>query len=202
MYIRFNKRKIDTICNSKSTLLHSPHIDTMHKKRYNNINNVLQEVIKMNFKKLISAALSCCLMLSAFSSANISAAGSRVSVHDPSIVKADGKYYVFGSHIEAASSSDLINWRSFANGYAKTNNVEFGNLSQNLKKAFDWAGEDLEDCAGGFAVWAPDVVWDGDFVNSDGSKGAYLMYFCTSSTYMRSVIAYAASKSIGLTYFV
>ena len=150
----------------------------------------------MNIKKLISAALSCCLMLSSFSGASISAAGSRVSVHDPSIVKADGKYYVFGSHIEAARSSDLINWKSFANGYAKTNNVEFGNLSQNLKKAFDWAGEDLEDCAGGFAVWAPDVVWDGDYINSDGSKGAYLMYFCTSSTYMRSVIAYAASRNI------
>ena len=196
MYIRFNKCQIDTICNRKSTLLHSPLIDTIYKKRYNNINKVLQEVIKMNIKKLISAALSCCLMLSAFSGTNISAAGSRVSVHDPSIVKADGKYYVFGSHIEAASSSDLVNWKSFANGYAKTNNVEFGNLSQNLKKAFDWAGEDLEDCEGGFAVWAPDVVWDGDYVNSDGSKGAYLMYFCTSSTYMRSVIAYAASKNI------
>lgn len=150
----------------------------------------------MKIKKLISAVLSCCLMLSSFSTANTFSAGSRVSVHDPSIVKADGKYYVFGSHIEAARSSDLINWKSFANGYAKNNNIEFGNLSQNLKKAFDWAGEDLEDCAGGFAVWAPDVVWDGDYINSDGSKGAYLMYFCTSSTYMRSVIAYAASKNI------
>ena len=150
----------------------------------------------MNIKKLISAALSCCLMLSSFVVTNTSAAGSRVSVHDPSIIKADNTYYVFGSHIEAAKSADLINWKSFANGYAKNNNVVFGNLSQNLKKAFDWAGEDLEDCEGGFAVWAPDVVWDDEFINSDGSKGAYLMYFCTSSTYMRSVIAYAASKNV------
>ncbi|MBR5166065.1 MAG: RICIN domain-containing protein [Ruminococcus sp.] len=124
------------------------------------------------------------------------AAGTRVSVHDPSIVKDGSTYYVFGSHIEAAKSADLQNWRSFANGYARTNNVEFGNLSQNLKKAFDWAGEDLEDCKGGFAVWAPDVFWDAEYVNSDGSKGAYLMYFCTSSTYMRSVIAFAVSKNI------
>ena len=45
---------------------------------------------------------------------------SRVSVHDPSIVKdpATGTYYVFGSHIEAAKSNDLQSWKTFANGYA------------------------------------------------------------------------------------
>lgn len=150
----------------------------------------------MKLKKIISAALSLCLMLPALSGTGAFASGDRVSIHDPSIVKANGTYYVFGSHIEAAKSSDLINWRRFSNGYATTNNVEFGNLSQNLQKAFAWAGEDLEDCAGGFAVWAPDVVWNENFINSDGSRGAYLMYFCTSSTYMRSVIAFASSKNI------
>lgn len=150
----------------------------------------------MKLKKLLASALSGLMIMSAQTAAPSIAANSRVSVHDPSIIKDSGTYYVFGSHIEAAKSTDLMNWRRFSNGYATTNNVEFGNLSQNLKKAFAWAGEDLEDCEGGFAVWAPDVVWDGDYVNSDGSKGAYLMYFCTSSTYMRSVIAYAASKTI------
>ncbi|WP_295075029.1 RICIN domain-containing protein [Ruminococcus sp.] len=150
----------------------------------------------MKIKKLISAVLSCCLMLSLLGKTDVYASGNRVSVHDPSIIKANDTYYVFGSHTEAARSSDLINWKRFSNGYATTNNTEFGNLSQNLKKAFAWAGEDLEDCEGGFAVWAPDVVWDDEFINSDGSKGAYLMYFCTSSTYMRSVISYASSKYI------
>ncbi|WP_037297696.1 RICIN domain-containing protein [Ruminococcus flavefaciens] len=150
----------------------------------------------MKLKKLFAAALSGLVMLSSQAMLPSSAANNRVSVHDPSIIKDNGTYYVFGSHIEAARSTDLMNWRRFSNGYATSNNVEFGNLSQNLKKAFAWAGEDLEDCEGGFAVWAPDVVWDADYVNSDGSKGAYLMYFCTSSTYMRSVIAYAASKNI------
>jgi len=128
------------------------------------------------------------------------AAGRRVSVHDPSIIKDKGTYYVFGSHIDAAQSNDLINWDRFSNGYARTNNVEFGNLSQNLKKAFAWAGEDLEDCANGFAVWAPDVIWNPDFKCPDGSTGAYVMYFCTSSTYKRSVICYAWSKNIKGTY--
>ncbi|WP_303819345.1 RICIN domain-containing protein [Ruminococcus flavefaciens] len=150
----------------------------------------------MKLKKLLAAALSGLMIMSAQAVIPSSAANARVSVHDPSIIKDNGTYYVFGSHIEAAKSADLMNWRRFSNGYATNNNVEFGNLSQNLKKAFAWAGEDLEDCESGFAVWAPDVVWDADYINSDGSKGAYLMYFCTSSTYMRSVIASAASKNI------
>lgn len=120
----------------------------------------------------------------------------RVSVHDPSVVKDGNTYYIFGSHIEAAKTNDLQNWSRFSNGYATTNNVEFGNLSQNLKKAFAWSGENLEDCVGGFAVWAPDVIWNPDFQNADGTKGAYVMYFCTSSTYIRSVICFATSKNI------
>ncbi len=158
----------------------------------------------MKFKKTASFIISGCLMITSglagvlpAGSASAASNKSRVSVHDPSIIKAnDGTYYVFGSHIDAAKSTDLQNWNRFTNGYATTNNVEFGDLSQNLAKAFAWAGEDLEDCEGGYAVWAPDVVWDEDYVNTDGTKGAYLMYFCTSSTYMRSVIAYAVSKTI------
>ena len=123
---------------------------------------------------------------------------SRVSVHDPSIIKdpKTGQYYVFGSHVEAAKSKDLLNWNRFTNGYTTPMNVEFGDMSANLKKAFDWSGEDMEDCKGGFAVWAPDVIWNPDYVNKDGSKGAYVMYFCTSSTYIRSVICYAVSQNI------
>ena len=120
----------------------------------------------------------------------------RVSVHDPSIVKEGGTYYVFGSHIEAAKTTDLQNWTRFTNGYETPNNVIFDDLSQNLQKAFAWCGEDLEDCTGGFSVWAPDVFWDAEYQNPDGTNGAYLMYFCTSSTYIRSVICYATSKAI------
>ena len=146
---------------------------------------------------VLAAALVMTGLQTGYQAENASAAaGRRVSVHDPSVIKDGGTYYVFGSHIDAAKSTNLRDWTRFTNGYAKTNNVEFGNLSQNLAKAFAWAGEDLEDCEGGFSVWAPDVVWNPDYVNADGTKGAYLMYFCTSSTYMRSVIAYAAAQSI------
>ena len=151
--------------------------------------------------RLLAAALALALAVTGLSvrlpaKPASAAAGTRVSVHDPSVVKAGSTYYVFGSHIEAAKSSNLRDWTRFSNGYATTNNVIFGNLSQNLAKAFAWAGEDLGDCEGGFAVWAPDVFWDADYVNRDGSKGAFLMYFCTSSDYRTSVIAYAASQNI------
>ena len=159
----------------------------------------------MKLRKLAAAAVSAVMSVSmlgmqlpAADAADYVQKKSRVSVHDPSVIKdpATGMYYVFGSHIDAAKSADLQSWQTFTNGYARTNNKLFGDLSGNLKPAFAWAGEDLEDCAGGFAVWAPDVFWDADYVNTDGSKGAYLMYFCTSSTYMRSVIAFAVSKNI------
>jgi len=53
----------------------------------------------------------------------------RVSVHDPSIVKDNGKYYVFGSHIATAKSSDLINWTLMSGDYQNpSNNPVYGNL--------------------------------------------------------------------------
>lgn len=45
-------------------------------------------------------------------------------------------------------------------------------------------------------MWAPDVFWNKDYVNTDGTKGAYMIYFCTSSTAIRSVISYAVSQNI------
>lgn len=119
-----------------------------------------------------------------------------VSVHDPSIIKEGDTYYVFGSHIEAAKSTDLKNWTHFTNGYTSPNNVLYGDLSENLAGSFAWAGENDSDSKGGFAVWAPDVFWNKDYTNDDGSKGAYLMYYSASSTYIRSAIGFAVSKNI------
>lgn len=123
----------------------------------------------------------------------------RVSVHDPSIIKTeDGTYYVFGSHIAAAKSSDLMKWTSLVEREYQTpeNNPIYGNLSKNLAESFKWAGEDDADSKGGYAVWAPDIFWNDDFVWDDGTKGAYMMYYSVSSTYIRSAIGIAVSKDI------
>lgn len=134
-------------------------------------------------------------------SAAISGNLSRVSVHDPSIaVGNDGTYYAFGTHITTAKSSDLANWRIITNGYQTPNNTHFGNLPQNLAESFKWAGDHDSDCKDGFAVWAPHVIWNENYVNKDGTKGAYMMFYSVSSTYCRSAIGFAVSQEIDKNY--
>ncbi len=123
----------------------------------------------------------------------------RVSVHDPSIVKAkNGEYYIFGSHLAGAKSKDLVDWRSLGGDYDNvTNNWIFGNVKENLAESFRWAGYDDGDCSGGkYAVWAPDVIWNPYFKNGDGTIGAYMIYYSASSTWRRSCIGYAVSQDI------
>jgi arabinan endo-1,5-alpha-L-arabinosidase len=120
----------------------------------------------------------------------------RVTIHDPSIIKVEDMYYIFGSHIDAAKSTDLINWTRFTNSYTTPNNVIYGNLSENLKESFAWAGQNDSDSKGGFSVWAPDVIWNKDYVNEDGTTGAYMIYYSASSTYIRSAIGFAVSQNI------
>lgn len=120
----------------------------------------------------------------------------NVSVHDPSIVKDGDTYYVFGTHIEAAKSNDLMSWTAFTNGYTTPGNAIYGDLSKNLAASFAWAGENDSDSKGGFAVWAPDVFYNPDYINEDGTQGAYMIYYSTSSTYIRSAIGYAVSQNI------
>ncbi len=45
-----------------------------------------------------------------------------LAVHDPSVIRdSDGTFYVFGSHLAAARSTDLMNWQYIANGVDATN---------------------------------------------------------------------------------
>lgn len=120
----------------------------------------------------------------------------NVSVHDPSIIKADGVYYIFGTHIEAARSEDLMSWTRFTNGYRTPGNALYGDLSANLAESFAWAGEDDADSKGGYAVWAPEIFWNEHYVHEDGTKGAYMLYYSVSSTYIRSAIGFAVSREI------
>lgn len=120
----------------------------------------------------------------------------EVSIHDPSIIKEGDTYYVFGTHIEAAKSTDLMNWTTFTNGYTTPNNKLYSDLSENLAESFEWAGENDADSKGGFSVWAPEIIWNDSYINDDGTTGAYMMYYSVSSTYMRSAIGYAVSQDI------
>lgn len=150
-------------------------------------------------KKLVPFVL-CVIALFTVLEVSAMAQINEVSIHDPSIIENNGQYYVFGSHITTAKSTDLINWEYVARGYKTHGNVHFGELSENLKGSFKWAGENDSDCKGGFAVWAPDVYYNPKYLWRDGSRGAYMMYYSASSTYKRSCIGLAVAKEIDGVY--
>lgn len=117
-------------------------------------------------------------------------AAAGVSVHDPSIVLGeDGTYYIFGTHMEAARSDDLRNWVSFASG-VDADNPLFSNLFDGVESgdpaAFTYVGRNDEDW---YSVWAPDVIYN-------EAMGKYVMYFCTTSSYIKSDICMATADRI------
>lgn len=108
----------------------------------------------------------------------------KVSVHDPSILAADGGYYIYGSHMTEAFSTDLRVWSYIGNGYTSTNAM-FDDLFADDLKIFDYAGDNGN---GGYSVWAPHVIYN-------KAMQKYVMYFCTSSTYIKSDLCWATSDS-------
>lgn len=121
-----------------------------------------------------------------------------VSVHDPSLFKAeDGTYYVTGSHIASAKSADLINWSTISAGVYDSNRTlvqEGSTLRETLNKAFAWcdAAQTLwktEESNWQTNVWASTVIYN-------KAMGKYCYYACASvwGTPM-SVIWFAVSDS-------
>lgn len=96
----------------------------------------------------------------------------EITVHDPSVIRDfDGTYYVFGSQIATAKSTDLINWEYVAKEYEMPH-PHFGNFPETLAESFNWAGENDADALGTYHVWAPCVYYNKDYVWSDRTKGA------------------------------
>ena len=77
----------------------------------------------------------------------------RVSVHDPSIVKDGDTYYIFGSHMAWAKSTDLVNWTTFTNNINRDFRTIFAEPA-----AWSASGNDDYDVAGN--LWAPDVIYN------------------------------------------
>lgn len=115
----------------------------------------------------------------------------RVSVHDPSIIKADGKYYIFGSHMVGGSTEDLRTWTRLGNGYSEKNTI-YGNLFEDGLHVFDYAGSGdsiIPTDDGGVHVWAPDAIYN-------PTTGLYYLYYCTTSTWNASNLCYATSENV------
>lgn len=109
---------------------------------------------------------------------------SNTPIHDPAVfVDKEGSYYIFGTHMSAAVSDDLRYWDSFAEG-VNAENPLFLNLFEGDKKAFSFCGKFGDN---GYAVWAPDVSY-----NPVMEK--YVMYFCTSGSYVKSSLCMAVAE--------
>ena len=72
-------------------------------------------------------------------------------VHDPSIVRAgDGTFYVIGSHLAMAKSTDLVTWDSVADGVTDANPL-FNTYSTEIAEGIAWTG-------GHVGSWASDII--------------------------------------------
>lgn len=104
----------------------------------------------------------------------------EASVHDPSVIKTGDTYYVFGSHLAAAKSKDLMNWDMVASGVTNGNPL-IPNVTEELKETLAWAQSDT--------LWAADVIQlaDGKF---------YMYYNACKGDSPRSAMGVAVAHQI------
>ncbi|WP_202796022.1 family 43 glycosylhydrolase [Opitutus terrae] len=81
----------------------------------------------------------------------------NVTVHDPSVIKAGARWYVYGSHGASAWTEDLMHWTQVATSVTSGNPAHFNTFASELSELIDWTHADT--------LWAPDVVQlpDGKF---------------------------------------
>ena len=87
----------------------------------------------------------------------------NVTVHDPSVVRDGSTYYVFGSHLAAASTADLIHWTQVTSSMTSSSLIKNGTPLVEFATAFAYST--VQD------FWAPDAIKLTD--------GNYYYYYCT-----------------------
>lgn len=146
--------------------------------------------MKVNKQVIAGSMLTAFLMIPTLSSAGSlektkeSQAGAPVftnaSVHDPSVIEVDNQYYVFGSHLAAAKTNDLMKWKMVANG-VQNGNTLIPNVTEELKETLQWAQTNT--------LWAADVIQlaDGKF---------YMYYNACKGDSPRSAMGIAVADKI------
>lgn len=84
-----------------------------------------------------------------------------------------------------AKCQDMRKWNYFANGVDAANTL-FDNLLTEPYAAFDFVGKNTDN---GYSVWASNVIY-----NETMKK--YVMYFCTTSSYVKSTLCFATADNI------
>lgn len=104
----------------------------------------------------------------------------NASVHDPSFIEVDDQYYVFGSHLAAAKTNDLMKWKMVDSGVRDGNKL-IPNVTEELKETLEWAQTDT--------LWAADVIQlaDGKF---------YMYYNACKGDSPRSAMGVAVADDI------
>jgi beta-xylosidase len=106
---------------------------------------------------------------------------SNVSVHDPSVVKAGDRFYVFGSHLASASTPDWLHWTQISTS-PDPGNALVPNPPVEFQEALAWTGDNS-------AFWAPDVRQLGD--------GRYYFYYCVGRLDQpRAALGIAVSNAV------
>ncbi|WP_027330001.1 LamG-like jellyroll fold domain-containing protein [Marinimicrobium agarilyticum] len=115
-----------------------------------------------------------------------------ISVHDPSVIEANGQYYIFGSHLAAAESEDLVHWDVFAeltrNDLVDESTLFGQNYTGEIAEGIAWTD-------GYTGNWAADVV--------QAPNGKYWFYYnhCAQTEaeggcWNRSYLGLAESDSV------
>lgn len=106
----------------------------------------------------------------------------RVSVHDPSVVYDNGTYYIFGSHMAWAKSTDLTDWETFQMNI----NADYATLFG--KEWEEYCRTDTNPNLNG-NLWAPDVIY-----NPNMEK--YCLYMSVNGDDWNSAIVMLTADSI------
>lgn len=147
----------------------------------------------MKMKKILSAVIAVTLgVTSLITGTNLRAYGeySRVAVHDPSIVKLDdGSYYIIGSHLAAARSSNLEDWTYTANSQAGSKSTTyFNDIYTDLAIPEAWSNSTSDyDLSGN--MWAPDILYN-------EVLGKYCMYLSVNGPNYNSSIVMCTADDI------
>ncbi|HEX2855208.1 MAG TPA: glycoside hydrolase family 43 C-terminal domain-containing protein [Opitutaceae bacterium] len=108
----------------------------------------------------------------------------NVTVHDPSVVRSGAEFYVFGSHLASAKTTDFMNWTQLSTSPAAGNPMA-PNAQVEFSEALTSVGSDT--------FWAPDVIRLND--------GRYYLYYCVGRLDQpRAALGLAVSNSIGGPY--